>query len=205
MHNANSDPLVGLLRECRDIVYLMKVIKNRRSIRDFMPNPMHLGPGEIEFLVDAARWAPSWCNTNPTRILWVDNPVTILHLAQALSEKNAARKSFANALAVAVFCNDLEVISGQFNDHDFGDERWTMHDLGMSLMNFCLAVSATGLGSVCVGAFDPNVLEDIIGDEIPTWEAQVLVPIGVPAPLPPGQEIPAPPRPEMNKFLKIIS
>ena len=49
---------------------LIEVVQNRRSIRAFLPDPV---PRElVTKVVDLARWAPSWGNTQPWEVVVAD-------------------------------------------------------------------------------------------------------------------------------------
>ncbi|MEW6328314.1 MAG: nitroreductase [Thermodesulfobacteriota bacterium] len=48
---------------------IMEAVRNRRSIRAFLPKPVP--KVVIEKILDAARWAPSWGNTQPWEFLVV--------------------------------------------------------------------------------------------------------------------------------------
>ncbi|MFZ5500556.1 MAG: nitroreductase family protein, partial [Candidatus Micrarchaeota archaeon] len=49
---------------------LNEAVRGRRSIRAFLPDPV---PRElITKIVDVARWAPSWGNTQPWEIVVAD-------------------------------------------------------------------------------------------------------------------------------------
>jgi len=66
---------------------LNEAVRNRRSIRAFLPDPV---PREIiTRLVDLARWGPSWGNTQPWEIVVADGDKA-RHLAQAFEA--AAKK-----------------------------------------------------------------------------------------------------------------
>lgn len=68
---------------------LEKAILGRRSIRAFLPNPV---PREkIRNIVELARWAPSWGNTQPWEIVVVDGEKTS-RLADAFVEELLAGK-----------------------------------------------------------------------------------------------------------------
>jgi nitroreductase len=70
---------------------LTEVIKKRRSVRAFLPDPV---PRElISRVVDLARWSPSWGNTQPWEIVVADGEKA-KHLADAFEA--AARKQVAS-------------------------------------------------------------------------------------------------------------
>ncbi len=49
-----------------DAAALSALIRSRRSVRDFLPRPI---PQELlDAVLEDARWAPSWSNTQPYRV-----------------------------------------------------------------------------------------------------------------------------------------
>lgn len=49
-----------------DAQRLAELIRTRRSVRDFLPDPVPVSV--LDAVLDDARWAPSWSNTQPYRI-----------------------------------------------------------------------------------------------------------------------------------------
>lgn len=61
---------------------LERVIRERRSIRAYRPDPVP--PEEIRAILDEARWTPSWRNTQPWDI-WVVTGAVLARFRDALS------------------------------------------------------------------------------------------------------------------------
>lgn len=170
---------------------LMDAIRNRRSIRKFTDQP--LSEEQIEQLLEAVRWSPSWANTQAWEVVAVTEPATKQALADILV-KNPATKATANAPVVFALAAKLEK-SGYYNDQvttNKGD--WFMFDMGLACQNLCLAAHDMGLGSVIVGLFDAEKAEKILG--IPEGYAiTAWVPVGYP-----DKDPKAPPRKETAEF-----
>ena len=49
---------------------------------------------QLDYILQAARWAPSACNAQPWKIIVVDNPETRSKIADATSEKLVAMNHF---------------------------------------------------------------------------------------------------------------
>ena len=67
---------------------LSDIIRTRRSVRDFLPDP--IPPDLLEAVLADANWAPSWSNTQPYRIAIASGD-----LAQGLKGKLCARFDLA--------------------------------------------------------------------------------------------------------------
>ena len=172
---------------------IMEIIRNRRSIRRFQEKD--IPEAVLACVLEAARWAPSWANTQPWEIVVVRDRHIKDRIQQAVPPRNPAWLAIVNAPVLLVMCGRLKR-SGYYKDSyptKFGD--WFMYDLGLATQNLCLAAHAFGLGSVIVGLFD----HDRVGEVIklpPEHEVVVLVPLGYP------DQQPSPPkRRECNKFV----
>jgi len=171
---------------------LMELIKGRRSIRKYEPEG--LSDAQIEQLLDAVRWSPSWANTQCWEIVTVTDQAMKEQLKENLSKGNPAGKGFAQAPLIVVLCAKLES-SGYYKNEattKYGD--WFMFDLGIAAQSLCLTAYEQGLGTVIVGLFDHDRVKDLLG--VPGgYEVVAMIPVGVPA-----QESKAPKRREINEF-----
>ena len=180
---------------------LITGIKGRRSVRRFADKPV---PRElIEEVVEIARFAPSWKNTQTARYIVVDDKEKIAALANEKCtygfEFNI--KTIAKAPAV-VLLTVVEGRSGFEKDGSFStpkEDRWQTFDAGIAAQTFCLAAYEKGLGSVILGYFDDEEIKKVI----PIPEGQqvgAIIPIGYL----PEAETAAPPRKDVDALLTFI-
>jgi nitroreductase len=172
---------------------LMNTIQGRRSIRRYQEQDI---PDDIlNKLLEAARWAPSWANTQCWNFVVVKDTEIKKKIQEAISPRNPSSKAIVNAPVLLVVCGQLKR-SGYYNDQfptKFGD--WFMYDLGLATQNLCLAAHDAGLGTVIVGLFDHDKVGEIIKLP-PEHEVMVLIPIGYP------DHDPSPPkRRELKEFV----
>jgi nitroreductase len=172
---------------------LMEIILGRRSIRRYQEKNI---PGEIlDRILEAARWAPSWANTQPWEIVVVKDRSIKEKIQKTVSSRNPSTLAIVNAPVLLVICGQLKK-SGYYNDQyptKFGD--WFMYDLGLATENLCLAAHDSGLGTVIVGLFDHDRVGEIIN--LPAGhEVLVLIPLGYPE-----QEPKPPKRRERDEFV----
>ena len=155
----------------------MKIIQSRRSVRRYQEKDI---PDEIlNNLFEAARWAPSWANTQCWHFVAVKDRKIKEKIQATVSSRNPSSLAIVNAPVLLVVCGQLKK-SGFYNDQyptKFGD--WFMYDLGLATQNLCLAAHNFGLGTVIVGLFDHDKVGEIVN--LPAeHEVLVLIPLGYP-------------------------
>ena len=172
---------------------VFEAIRTRRSIRKYKPDP--IDEEKLRTVLEAARWAPSWANTQCWEFIIVKDLEIKKKLAEALTPGNPATEAVKAAPVVIAACARLG-ISGFKRGAvvtDKGD--FFMFDTALALHNLSLAAHALGLGTVHVGAFDAKKAAEILG--VPNGVCVVeLMPLGYPLEIPK-----APPRKELKDFV----
>ncbi len=156
---------------------LMTAIKERRSVRKFTPEPV--GESDIQTLLEAVRWAPSWANTQVWEVVVVRDDAVKKELSLLLDRNPAQRTTAAAPLVFALAAR--RNVSGCYNGMTTTDKGdWFMFDMGLATQNLCLAAHSLGLGSVIVGLFDAQKAREILN--LPEgYDITALVPVGHPA------------------------
>jgi nitroreductase len=156
---------------------LMEAIKGRRSIRKYKADAP--SDEDLNFILEAAQWAPSWANTQCWEFIIVRDAETKQKLAETLPEKNPARPAIGQAPVVIAACA-LKEKAGYFKDKPATDKGdWLLFDTALALQNLTLAAYSRGLGTVHVGFFDSQKAEEIL--KVPASAAVVeLLPLGYP-------------------------
>jgi nitroreductase len=156
----------------------MEAIKTRRSIRKYRPDPVD--DGALATVLEAARWAPSWGNSQCWRFIVVRDSDAKGKLADTMNETNPARDAVRNAPLVIAACARLGLAGRKDGTivTDKGD--WFMFDVALAMHNLVLAAHALGLGTVYVGLFDAQKAARIL--ELPDDHTFVaMTPLGYPA------------------------
>ncbi len=161
----------------------LEAIKIRRSIRKYKPDPVE--DKILETVLDAARLAPSWANTQCTRFIVIRDSGTKAKLADTLTPNptvgtNPAINALKAAPVVIVACAEKNV-SGFFNGKPSTDkgEYWFMLDVGLAMENLVLAAASLGLGTVHVGLFDSQKVAEILS--VPdNYNIVEMTPLGYP-------------------------
>jgi len=181
---------------------VLEAIKTRRSIRRYTADPVD--DETVQKVLDAARWAPSWANTQCWRFIVVrdsDIKSKLVAVLTSISAErvNAATRAIGNAPVVIVACAELGK-SGYSHGElegpvtDKGD-FWYMYDVALAMQNLTLAAHSLGLGTVHVGSFDAKKVAAILG-VAEGYCVVAMTPLGYP-----DQE-PAPrPRKELSEIV----
>lgn len=127
----------------------MDVISKRRSIRKYKPDPV---PEEdIRYILEAARLAPSWANSQCWKFVVVTDQQTKEELAKA------GNNWIAHAPVIIVACADPSKPGTK------GDQQYYMLDVGIAMEHLILAAADRGLGTCWIGAFDEDTVKKVLG------------------------------------------
>lgn len=146
-------------------VEFMELVRRRRSIRKYRPDP--IPQTKVDQILEAARLAPSWANGQ----CWTFIVVTDPKVKQALAE--AGNEWLEHAPCIIAACADPSQ-SGQKKDQDY-----YLLDIGIAMEHLILAAEGQGMGTCWIGWFDEQKARDALG--VPA-EARVvaLTPLGYP-------------------------
>ena len=157
---------------------LVKCIKERRSVRKF--DTKEVSKELIDSVIDTARFAPSWKNTQVTRytVLTGEAKDKLAACTNIWTKNGDIMREAPMVVALSI----VDKRSGYEKDGTastpLGD-GWQMFDAGIAAQTFCLSAFDAGLGTVIMGLYDDNAAEAI---GIP--EGQILtalIAVGFPA------------------------
>ena len=174
-------------------------IKTRRSIRNYKEE--QIPQDVIKEVVELARFAPSWKNTQIARYYVVQTP----ELKQKIAEScvmgftyNTGTLTKAPALVVVAY---VEKRSGFERDGSCTTSKgsdWEMFDAGIATQTFCLAANEKGLGTCIMGIFDDAAVAEAIN--LPEGQkVGALIAVGYPA-----EEPAAPARKEVEQLVQFL-
>jgi len=143
----------------------MEVVRRRRSIRRYKPDP--IPPAQIESLLEAARLAPSWANTQCWKFVVVSDP----EVKQALAK--AGNEWVAHAPVIIAACADPAKPGAK------GDQPYYMLDIGIAMEHLLLAAAEQGLGTCWIGWFDEAVARKAL-DVPDNIRVVAFTPLGIP-------------------------
>jgi len=172
---------------------VLEAIKTRRSIRHYKPDA--ISEKKLNTVLEAARRAPSWKNSQCWRFVIVEDKEKKTRLAETLGPGNPAHSAIKEAPVIIVAGAEL----GKSGFHegklitDKGD--WYMFDVALAMQNFTLAAHSLGLGTVHVDRFDAQKAAQILN--VPQGVVVVeMTPLGYPA-----KEAKTPPRKELSELV----
>lgn len=185
---------------------LFEAIKTRRSIRRYKADPVD--DTQIEAILEAGRWAPSWANTQCWRFIVVRDPAIKAKVAESLMKiklpdkevENPGTKAINTVPVLIVVCANMGKSGtkpGSGGGGEFVTDKgdWFMFDTALAVQNMVLAAHALGLGTVIIGAFDAQKAE--IALNLPQgYRVVTFFPVGVP-----DQEAKVPPRKELAEIV----
>ena len=161
-----------------DYMELNEAIRNRRSVRKF--TDQIVSDDEIRQLLEAARLAQSWANTQAWEFIVVRDRGLIEQVTGTYPDRNPATKCSLSASVLIVACAKTGV-SGCYGGIDVTKfTNWFMFDVGIAVQNLCLKAHDMGLGTVVVGLIDHDACKRIVG--LPEgYEVVAVLPVGRPA------------------------
>jgi len=125
------------------------VITKRRSIRKYKPDMV--SDEDIEYILECARLAPSWANSQCWKFIVVKDQKVKENLA------SAGNSWIANAPVIIVACADPSKPGTK------GDQPYYMLDIGIAMEHLILAAADRGLGTCWIGAFNESIAKKALG------------------------------------------
>ena len=125
------------------------VITKRRSVRKFKPDMV--SDADIEYVLECARLAPSWANSQCWKFIVVKDEKVKEKLA------SAGNAWIAHAPVIIVVCADPTKPGTK------GDQPYYMLDIGIAMEHLILAAADKGLGTCWIGAFDESAAKKALG------------------------------------------
>jgi nitroreductase len=146
---------------------VIDAIRSRRSIRKYKPDAVD--DRTVETILEAARLAPSWANTQCWRFIVVRDNNTKAQIAGTIAANpslgsNPSLNAIKTAPVLIVACAETGT-SGYFQGQAATDKGngWLMFDVALAMENLVLAATSLGLGTVHVGLFDAQKVASILG------------------------------------------
>ncbi len=155
-----------------------KLIQQRRSVRRYSDRPV---PKEnILKCLEAARLAPSACNSQPWKFIVIDDPALKGRVCDKIFSGIYSMNRFAKEapVLVAVLSEKGKLLSslgGQFRGTSY-----YLVDLGIACEHFILQAEELGLGTCWMGWFDEKALKKELklpGDK----KIDIVISLGFPA------------------------
>jgi len=154
---------------------LLDIIKKRRSVRSFTDKPIE--SEKLKMILEAARLAPSSCNSQPWHFLVVDDRDLLKKVAAAQPPGTPINK-FLNQAAVIIACVEepkfiVHKAAGLINRDNH------RIDIGIALEHMVLVATELGIGSCWIGWFSEEKIKSLL--KIPKNKSvSVMLALGYP-------------------------
>jgi len=139
---------------------LIDLVKHRKSVRDFLDRPVERE--KIMMCLEAARLAPSACNSQPWRFVVVDDRRLKNKLCDA---------AFSGVYLINSFCKTAPVIVAVISEKPkflariggmFRGTKYYLLDIGIACEHFVLQAEDLGLGTCWIGWFDERAVKSTL-------------------------------------------
>jgi nitroreductase len=156
----------------------LALAQRRQSVRGYTPRPVE--PVKIRRCIEAARLAPSACNSQPWRFIVVDDPQLKNQLADLTADRwlplnHWTKQAPVHVVIVVEAAKLTSRIGAAVKKRDF---PWI--DVGIAAEHFCLQAADQGLGTCMLGWFKEDKVKHLLGIP-PAKRVGLLITLGYPA------------------------
>ena len=139
---------------------LLDLVKQRKSVRDFLDRPVERE--KIMTCLEAARLAPSACNSQPWKFVVVDDK----HLKNKLCDA-----AFSGIYSMNSFCKMASVIVVVISEKSkflarigemFRGTKYYLIDIGIACEHLVLQAEDLGLGTCWIGWFNERAVKSVL-------------------------------------------
>lgn len=152
-----------------------ELIKIRQSDRKYETRPVD--KELVMKCIEAARLAPSACNSQPWKFVVVDDPVLLKEMADAAQGMGMNKFSHEAPVIVAVVLEKMN-LSASIGSV-IKDKEYSLLDVGIAVEHFCLQAADLGLGTCIMGWFNEKKVRKMLG--IGRKRVPLLLTLGYPA------------------------
>ena len=137
-----------------------ELIIQRQSVRKYQNKPVERE--KIEKLIDAVHIAPSACNSQPWKLIIVDDPKLKNDVAKATFNTTISFNKFAvEAPVIAVLVIEKAKLIAQIGGK-IKNQEYVQYDVGIAAEHFCLQATELGLGTCIIGWFNENKIKELL-------------------------------------------
>lgn len=135
------------------------LVKVRQSDRRYKPQAVEAD--KIDLCIEAARLAPSACNSQPWRFIVVDDEVLRAEIADAAASMgmNGFIREASVIVAVVLEKMSLTAAIGSV----IRDKEFSLLDVGIAVSHFTLQAADLGLGTCIIGWFNERRVRKALG------------------------------------------
>lgn len=157
---------------------LLDLLNQRRSVRRFASR--EIPEKDIRLCLEAARLAPSACNSQPWHFIVIHEPELKTRVADRIFSGVYSMNKFAKEapVLVAVVTEKMKLLAALGSQ--VRDTRYALVDVGIACEHFVLQAQELGIGSCWIGWFDEKALKEVL--KLPKdKKVDIVIALGYPA------------------------
>ncbi len=132
----------------------------RQSVRKYRDRPVE--DEKIAQVIEAVRLSPSASNSQPWKVIIVNDPAVKGAVARAtFSSLVSFNKFVPQAPVIAVLTIERPKVITRIGAH-LKDREFPLIDIGIAAENFCLQAAELGLGTCMLGWFDEAAIKALL-------------------------------------------
>jgi len=150
----------------------LELVKSRQSDRAYDIN-RPVEAEKLDYILEAARLAPSACNAQPWKFIVVTDPLLRQETAGTIADKTLGINHFAfQAPVLVIVLEEAANFTSNFGS-TVKQKHFPHMDLGIVAAHLTLAAADQGLGTCIVGWFNEKKMRSVL--DIPSSKRPVLV------------------------------
>lgn len=153
----------------------IELAEKRQSDRKYESRPV--SREIITRCLEAARIAPSACNSQPWKFVVVDDPDLLKDVAEAAAGMGMNHFAHQVPVIVAVVLEKMNLTAKIGSV--IKDKEYSLVDVGIATEHFCLEAASLGLGTCIIGWFDEKRMKKLLG--VKGKRIPLLIALGYPA------------------------
>ena len=136
----------------------MELVQKRRSVRRYSDRPV--AREDVLKCIEAARLAPSACNSQPWKFIVIDEPGLRTRIAEKIFSGLYSMNKFAKEAPVLVAAVSEKMKFLAAVGSQVRGTRYFLMDVGIACEHLILQAQELGIGSCWIGWFDEKALKE---------------------------------------------
>ncbi|MDR0421002.1 MAG: nitroreductase family protein [Prevotellaceae bacterium] len=139
----------------------LDLVKKRQSVRKY--SSQEIEKEKINRCIEAARLAPSACNSQPWKFVIVDDPELKLKVADASESKILGFNKFTkNCPVIVAVVREMPNLTSKLG-MILKNKPYPIMDVGIAVSHFCLQAASENLGTCIIGWFNEKKIKKLLG------------------------------------------
>ena len=147
-------------KERQKMPTLDEILNMRYSCRDYDSRPV--SEGDLTAICEAARLAPSACNSQTWRFVVIRNRNLISRICDEAMRPVIRNQWMKEAPVFIAGCSKLDIVANRIGSAVTGIEYYQI-DLGIAMEHMVLKATELGLGTCWIGWFREEKIKEILG------------------------------------------